>query len=175
MTKALVVVDVQNEFYEGGQLAVTGEADVAAHVDPRHRRAGATSSSPPRTATSTQGRTSGAKPDFVDSWPPHCIIRDAGNALHARDRGHVRGGVRRAGTTRPTRASRGPRNRGRWRRRSRPVSRVSTWSASRPTTACARPLSTPRTRGLPRACSWTSRRRCRRRTWTGPVRTSTPP
>jgi nicotinamidase/pyrazinamidase len=74
--RALLVVDVQNDFCEGGSLAVAGGNAVAAaiteflaalrdgeyshivgtqdyHIDP--------------------GAHFSAEPDFLDSWPPHCV------------------------------------------------------------------------------------------------------
>lgn len=79
--RALVIVDVQNDFCEGGSLAVTGGAAVASaltaylaspdsdgydhviatqdfHVDP--------------------GRHFAAEPDFVDTWPVHCMAGSHG-------------------------------------------------------------------------------------------------
>ncbi|MCY0949051.1 isochorismatase family protein [Streptomyces sp. H27-S2] len=87
MHRALIVVDVQNDFCEGGSLAVTGGADVAAavteligqatpgyrhvvatrdhHIDP-----GAHFARPP------------ALPDFETSWPVHCVAGTEGVGFH---------------------------------------------------------------------------------------------
>jgi nicotinamidase/pyrazinamidase len=90
MTRALIVVDVQNDFCEGGSLPVRGGARVAGeigqllhhwsrkddhapaydlvvatkdhHVDPGHHWA--------------------REPDFVDSWPVHCRVGTDGEAFH---------------------------------------------------------------------------------------------
>jgi nicotinamidase/pyrazinamidase len=86
MTRALIIVDVQNDFCEGGSLAVTGGAAVAAgisaalvdeanagrwdhvvatkdfHVDP--------------------GGHFGDPPDFVDTWPVHCVAGTPGSDFH---------------------------------------------------------------------------------------------
>ncbi|MFI7606766.1 nicotinamidase [Micromonospora sp. NPDC049366] len=84
MGSALIIVDVQNDFCEGGSLAVGGGADVAAgitrllaaepgrwdhvvatkdyHVDP--------------------GGHFADQPDFVDSWPRHCVVGTAGSEFH---------------------------------------------------------------------------------------------
>lgn len=84
MGNALIIVDVQNDFCEGGSLAVAGGADVAAgisrllaaepggwdhvvatkdyHIDP--------------------GAHFGDPPDFVDSWPPHCVVGTPGSEFH---------------------------------------------------------------------------------------------
>jgi nicotinamidase/pyrazinamidase len=82
--RALIIVDVQRDFCEGGSLAVGGGAAVAGaisrwlaaepgrwdhvvatkdyHVDP--------------------GAHFGDPPDFVDSWPPHCVVGTAGPEFH---------------------------------------------------------------------------------------------
>lgn len=83
MAKALIIVDVQNDFCEGGSLAVTGGADLAGeiteliadapdfdfivatqdwHVDP--------------------GSHFSDAPDFRTSWPVHCVAGSKGAALH---------------------------------------------------------------------------------------------
>jgi nicotinamidase/pyrazinamidase len=83
MARALILVDVQNDFCEGGSLPVNGGAEVAAaltgllagdgpwdhvvatkdyHVDP--------------------GAHFSATPDFVDSWPTHCVVDTAGSEFH---------------------------------------------------------------------------------------------
>jgi nicotinamidase/pyrazinamidase len=83
--RALLVVDVQRDFCEGGSLAVEGGAAVAGaitdylaspamsqyawvvgtrdhHVDP--------------------GSHFAAHPDYIDSWPPHCVAGTAGAEFH---------------------------------------------------------------------------------------------
>ncbi|WP_287899263.1 isochorismatase family protein [Arthrobacter sp.] len=84
MSKALIIVDVQNDFCEGGSLAVEGGAALAAaiseylddhghlydhvvatqdwHVDP--------------------GSHFSDEPDFQDSWPRHCVAGTSGAELH---------------------------------------------------------------------------------------------
>jgi nicotinamidase/pyrazinamidase len=81
---ALIIADVQRDFCEGGALAVAGGDAVAAgitdlleagsdaydlivatkdwHVDP--------------------GRHFSEQPDFLDSWPPHCVAGTEGAELH---------------------------------------------------------------------------------------------
>lgn len=82
-TTALVVVDVQNDFCEGGSLAVSGGADVARRV---HELIG---SQRYATVVATRdhhidpGSHFSATPDFVDSWPPHCVVGTPGVELHA--------------------------------------------------------------------------------------------
>jgi nicotinamidase/pyrazinamidase len=83
--RALVIVDVQNDFCEGGSLAVAGGASVARaisdfvagpdgarydivvatqdhHIDP--------------------GTHFSSDPDFVDTWPPHCVAGTTGAEFH---------------------------------------------------------------------------------------------
>ena len=82
MSRALIIVDVQNDFCEGGSLPVGGGAGVAAaisqtladgpwdhvvatkdyHVDP--------------------GAHFSAHPDFLDTWPAHCVVGTAGADFH---------------------------------------------------------------------------------------------
>jgi nicotinamidase/pyrazinamidase len=89
MTRALIVVDVQNDFCEGGSLAVDGGSAVARsitalvgtdkaggrydivvatkdwHVDPG-----------PHFADPDVG------PDFVETWPVHCVADTPGAEFH---------------------------------------------------------------------------------------------
>jgi nicotinamidase/pyrazinamidase len=80
--RALIVVDVQRDFCEGGSLAVDGGAEVAQkitdllvehdydhvvatkdyHIDP--------------------GDHFSDNPDFRDSWPPHCVVGTSGEDFH---------------------------------------------------------------------------------------------
>ncbi len=84
MTRALIIADVQNDFCEGGSLAVIGGARVAAsisallsddagrwdhivatkdhHVDP--------------------GDHFAEVPDYVDTWPRHCVAGTPGADFH---------------------------------------------------------------------------------------------
>jgi nicotinamidase/pyrazinamidase len=82
---AIIVVDVQNDFVEGGSLAVTGGQEVANmirndllpvskalgiavfftkdwHIEPGDHFAS----------------TNGGEPDFLDSWPDHCVADTTG-------------------------------------------------------------------------------------------------
>ena len=64
MTSALIIVDVQNDFCEGGSLAVAGGAAVARRRSPRpgrRARPAGTTWSRPRTTTSTRARTSATR------------------------------------------------------------------------------------------------------------------
>ena len=82
MTTALIVVDVQNDFCEGGSLAVAGGAQVAADV------AALIESGAYATVVATRdhhidpGSHFSQTPDYVDSWPPHCVVGTPGAELH---------------------------------------------------------------------------------------------
>jgi nicotinamidase/pyrazinamidase len=84
MSRALIIVDVQNDFCEGGSLAVPGGAAVAKgislvlgrtrqrwdhvvatkdwHIDP--------------------GNHFSEHPDYLDSWPAHCVVGSSGAEFH---------------------------------------------------------------------------------------------
>ena len=82
MTTALIVVDVQNDFCEGGSLAVAGGAKVAADV----AELLATGTYATVVATRDHHIDPGAHfsetPDFVDSWPRHCVVGTSGEEFH---------------------------------------------------------------------------------------------
>ncbi|WP_238418983.1 isochorismatase family protein [Gordonia sp. 'Campus'] len=77
---ALIVVDVQNDFCEGGALGVNGGAAVA--------RAVTTILDEYRTVVATRdyhidpGDHFSDDPDYVDTWPPHCRVGTDGVAFH---------------------------------------------------------------------------------------------
>ncbi len=84
MSKALIIVDVQNDFCEGGTLPVTGGAAVAGAISEyldRHE-----SEFDHIVATQDWHIDPGAHfsdaPDYVDSWPPHCVAGTKGAELH---------------------------------------------------------------------------------------------
>ncbi|MFE9726367.1 isochorismatase family protein [Streptomyces sp. NPDC005794] len=84
MHRALIVVDVQNDFCEGGSLAVAGGADVAAAItdligeaQPGYRHVVAT-----RDHHVDPGDHFSAAPDFEHSWPPHCVAGTEGVGFH---------------------------------------------------------------------------------------------
>lgn len=78
--RALIVVDVQNDFCEGGSLAVAGGGAVAAAIN------AITGSYPVVAATRDYHVDPGGHfsetPDFVDSWPPHCVVGTPGAEFH---------------------------------------------------------------------------------------------
>ena len=77
---ALIVVDVQNDFCEGGSLAVAGGAAVAAEISglyDRYEHVVAT-----RDYHIDPGAHFSETPDFVDSWPVHCRAGTPGASFH---------------------------------------------------------------------------------------------
>ena len=90
MGRALVVVDVQNDFCEGGALAVAGGAAVAAGVSAFLDRAGAGYDVVVATADwheplpdDNAGHFAvGTDPDYVATWPEHCVRDTPGAAYH---------------------------------------------------------------------------------------------
>jgi nicotinamidase/pyrazinamidase len=84
MTRALIIVDVQIDFCEGGSLAVGGGAAVARAVS-AELAAGAGRWDH---VVATQdhhvdpGAHFGNPPDYVDSWPVHCVVGTAGQEFH---------------------------------------------------------------------------------------------
>ncbi|KAB8161421.1 isochorismatase family protein [Streptomyces sp. 3MP-14] len=84
MHRALIVVDVQNDFCEGGSLAVAGGADVAAAITDLiaastagYRHVVAT-----RDRHISPGDHFSADPDFQHSWPRHCVAGTEGVGFH---------------------------------------------------------------------------------------------
>jgi nicotinamidase/pyrazinamidase len=84
MHRALIVVDVQNDFCEGGSLAVPGGADVAAAITDligesagSYRHVVAT-----RDHHVDPGGHFSDHPDFVTSWPVHCVAGTEGVGFH---------------------------------------------------------------------------------------------
>lgn len=83
MVSALIVVDVQNDFCEGGSLAVEGGAAVAAEIDQLlNGLHGYDLVVATRDHHIDPGTHFSDEPDFVDSWPPHCVVGTPGVELH---------------------------------------------------------------------------------------------
>jgi nicotinamidase/pyrazinamidase len=81
--KALIVVDVQNDFCEGGSLAVAGGAAVAAAVSKHIGESGYDHVVATRDYHVDPGSHFSETPDFVDSWPVHCVAGTAGASFHS--------------------------------------------------------------------------------------------
>ncbi|MEU4015267.1 isochorismatase family protein [Microbacterium sp. NPDC028030] len=78
MSRALLVVDVQNDFTEGGALAVAGGDAVAAAITTFLAAHSGEyqviiASRDWHDAASDNGGHFADAPDFVDSWPVHCV------------------------------------------------------------------------------------------------------
>ncbi|MEV0690493.1 nicotinamidase [Streptomyces sp. NPDC050388] len=86
MRRALIVVDVQNDFCEGGSLAVTGGADVAAAITELIAQAPAPAGYRHVVATRDHHIAPGSHfadhPDYVSSWPAHCVAGTEGAGFH---------------------------------------------------------------------------------------------
>jgi nicotinamidase/pyrazinamidase len=82
MTLAAVVVDVQEDFTEGGSLAVAGGADVAAAITERLASGAYEHVVATRDHHIDPGDHFSAEPDFQHSWPPHCVVGSDGEAFH---------------------------------------------------------------------------------------------
>jgi nicotinamidase/pyrazinamidase len=90
VSRALIVTDVQNDFCEGGSLAVSGGAEVAFRIgtllhhwqqaDVADREYGVIVAT--RDHHIDPGSHFSATPDFVESWPPHCVVGSDGAAFH---------------------------------------------------------------------------------------------
>ncbi|MGH3516034.1 MAG: isochorismatase family protein [Haloechinothrix sp.] len=92
MANALIIVDVQNDFCEGGSLAVTGGAMLAGDISTFLANEAAYDHI---VATRDYHIDPGAhfsdEPDFVRSWPPHCRAGTPGASFHpALDVGPIR-------------------------------------------------------------------------------------
>jgi nicotinamidase/pyrazinamidase len=83
MTLAVVVVDVQNDFCEGGSLAVAGGTEVARAVSKRLADGGYEHAVATRDHHIDPGAHFSPTPDFVATWPEHCVVGTPGVALHA--------------------------------------------------------------------------------------------
>ncbi|MFC4125152.1 isochorismatase family protein [Nocardia rhizosphaerae] len=82
MGRGLVIVDVQNDFCEGGSLAVAGGAAVARAISDfvAGRKYDAVVAT--RDYHIDPGRHFAEEPDFVDTWPPHCRVGTPGADFH---------------------------------------------------------------------------------------------
>jgi nicotinamidase/pyrazinamidase len=90
MARALIVVDVQNDFCEGGSLAVRGGADVAFRIgellhkwheaEPADRQYEFVVAT--RDHHIDPGDHFSIEPDFEHSWPRHCVAGTDGVSFH---------------------------------------------------------------------------------------------
>jgi nicotinamidase/pyrazinamidase len=90
MKRALIVVDVQNDFCEGGSLPVPGGAEAAYRIgDVLHHWSAKDLNAPDyAVAVATRdhhidpGGHFSDDPDFTESWPAHCVVGTDGEAFH---------------------------------------------------------------------------------------------
>jgi nicotinamidase/pyrazinamidase len=88
MAKALLVVDVQNDFCEGGSLAVAGGAAIASKISDYLKSSdydlviGSRDWHDPDNNNSGHFADSGIDPDFTNSWPRHCVAGSNGADYH---------------------------------------------------------------------------------------------
>ncbi|GAB3605401.1 isochorismatase family protein [Conyzicola nivalis] len=87
MSKALFIIDVQNDFTEGGALGVDGGAAVAAGISKLlaqhpNRYSHVFASRDWHDPESDNGGHISAEPDYVNTWPPHCIAGTPGAEYH---------------------------------------------------------------------------------------------
>jgi nicotinamidase/pyrazinamidase len=81
--RALIIADVQNDFCEGGSLAVTGGAAVARGIsellasDPGYAHVVAT-----KDFHIDPGEHFSTHPDYALSWPRHCVAGTSGADFH---------------------------------------------------------------------------------------------
>jgi nicotinamidase/pyrazinamidase len=83
--RALLIVDVQNDFCEGGSLAVAGGSAVAAAItrflaSPDARQYAHVVAT--RDHHVDPGSHFSARPDYAGSWPPHCVAGTHGAEFH---------------------------------------------------------------------------------------------
>lgn len=90
MAKAILIIDVQNDFCEGGALACQGGAQVAKNISEylasnKHEYDFVIASRDWHTPNSENGGhfpAQGIEPDFVTTWPLHCIAGEEGAEYH---------------------------------------------------------------------------------------------
>ncbi|MFD4462666.1 isochorismatase family protein [Nocardia sp. NPDC058480] len=82
MARGLIIVDVQNDFCEGGSLAVAGGAAVAAAITDFVAREHYAAVVATRDWHIDPGPHFSTDPDYVDSWPPHCRVGTPGADFH---------------------------------------------------------------------------------------------
>jgi nicotinamidase/pyrazinamidase len=82
MASAIIVVDVQNDFCEGGSLAVTGGARVAEQVSLHLGTSDVDHVVATRDHHIDPGHHFADHPDYVQTWPAHCVVGTSGVELH---------------------------------------------------------------------------------------------
>jgi nicotinamidase/pyrazinamidase len=82
--RALIIVDVQNDFCEGGSLAVAGGTAVARSISSLLTAGGHGYDHVVATKDYhiDPGSHFAAEPDYARSWPPHCVAGSSGADFH---------------------------------------------------------------------------------------------
>ena len=82
--RALIIADVQNDFCEGGSLAVAGGSAVARAINELLSSSGHDYAHVVATKDFhvDPGTHFSDHPDYVASWPPHCVAGTAGADFH---------------------------------------------------------------------------------------------
>jgi nicotinamidase/pyrazinamidase len=83
--RALIIVDVQNDFCEGGSLAVAGGAVIARAITDYLDSPGAAGYDHIVASQDYHidpGSHFSSEPDFVTTWPQHCVAGTAGARFH---------------------------------------------------------------------------------------------
>lgn len=89
MSRALLIIDVQNDFCEGGSMGIDGGAAVAASITELVAAATNQDRWSAKVLTRDWHEDPGnhwagpdATPNFVDTWPIHCQVETDGAAFH---------------------------------------------------------------------------------------------
>lgn len=86
MARALIIVDVQNDFCEGGAMAVDGGNAVAERLadllDTDHGYDVVAATADWHIRPDGHFAADGEEPDFADTWPVHCVADTPGAQLH---------------------------------------------------------------------------------------------
>jgi nicotinamidase/pyrazinamidase len=83
MSRALLIVDVQNDFCEGGSLAVAGGTAVARAISAHAKETEYAHVVATRDHHVDPGAHFAEQPDYLDTWPPHCVVGTPGVELHS--------------------------------------------------------------------------------------------
>ncbi|TMR95399.1 nicotinamidase [Nonomuraea basaltis] len=82
MGTALIIVDVQNDFCEGGSLPVAGGSEVAAAITRHVADHGYDHVVATRDYHISPGNHFSDTPDYASTWPPHCVAGTPGADFH---------------------------------------------------------------------------------------------
>jgi nicotinamidase/pyrazinamidase len=83
MTRTLIVADPQRDFCEGGSLGVAGGTAAVSRIDKLLKSDhGYDYVVATRDHHIEPGSHFADEPDFIDSWPPHCVVGSPGAEFH---------------------------------------------------------------------------------------------